>query len=113
MSRLGQGNEAVTIDPTDGIIFFTAAIIGLLMIIWMVALMYKGYALSCNLRGAKAVVTFIVSLILAEALSKVLILALLSTALGANIEMGGVLGPSGQKAAVAGEFENDPQLIGA
>jgi hypothetical protein len=47
------------------------------MIIWTVALMYRAYAVSCNIKGVKAVVTFIVSLIGAEALSKFAILLLL------------------------------------
>ncbi len=78
ISKLGQSSAAVTINSTDTVIFFIAAIIALLMIIWMVALMYKAYSVSCNLKGAKAVVTFIISLVLAEIVSKVLILALLS-----------------------------------
>lgn len=76
ISQLGQGSAQAAIDPVDAAIFFTAAIIALLMLIWMVALMYKAYAVSCNLKGAKAIVTFIISLILAEAVSKVLILIL-------------------------------------
>ena len=84
MSKLGQSGEAATINSTDAVIFVIAVIIALLMTIWMVALMYKAYAVSCNLKGAKAIVTFIVSLILAEAVSKVLILALFSNTLRAN-----------------------------
>ena len=84
MSKLGQSSAATTINSTDGVIFFIAAIIAVLMIIWMVALMYKAYTVSCNLKGAKATITFIISLILAEIVSKVLILALLSNTLGAN-----------------------------
>ncbi len=84
MSKLGQSGTTSTINSTDAVIFFVAAIIAILMIIWMVALMYKAYTVSCNLKGAKAVVTFIISLILAEIVSKILILALLSSTLGAN-----------------------------
>lgn len=76
MSKVGQGSTAVTINTSDAVIFFTATIIALLMLIWMVALMYRAYAVSCNVKGAKAIVTFIISLILAEAVSKVLIIAL-------------------------------------
>ena len=78
MSKVSQSGTAPVINQTDAFVFFTAAIISVLMIIWMVALMYKAYTASCNVKGPKAVVTFIVSLILAEALSKVLILSLLS-----------------------------------
>jgi len=68
----------------DASIFVIAMIITFLMIIWMVVLMYKAYAVSCNVKGPKAIATFIASLILAETISKVLILALLSNTLGGN-----------------------------
>jgi len=111
MSKLGQSSEAATINSTDAVIFSVAAIIALLMIIWMVALMYKAYAVSCNVKGAKAIVTFIVSLILAEIVSKVLILALLSSTLGASIVVGEFMPKPTQGSAVVSEFENDPQLV--
>ena len=72
-SRHGAGDKSYA----DAFIFGIAVIISLLMIIWMVALMYKSYTVSCNVKGPKAIVTFIISLILAEALSKVLIVSLL------------------------------------
>ena len=112
MSKLSRSSEAATINFTDAVTFFVAAIIAVLMIIWMVALMYKAYAVSCNLKGAKAVVTFIISLILAELVSKVLILALLGSTLGTNIAMGDFMPKPAQGTAVIGKFENDPQLIG-
>ena len=40
------------------------------MVIWTVALMYRAFALSCNVGGANAAATFTVVLILAEAASK-------------------------------------------
>ena len=78
MSKLGQGSTSVTINSTDAIIFVISSIIVLVMIIWMVILMYKAYAVSCNVKGAKAIGTFIASLILAEVVSKLLILTLFS-----------------------------------
>ncbi len=74
ISKAGQNGEAVTVNPADAAIFAIAAIISLLMIIWMVTLMYKAYSVSCNIKGAKAIITFILSLILAEIASKVLII---------------------------------------
>jgi len=53
-----------------------AIIVAIPMIIWMVVLMYRAYTVSCNIRGPKAIVTFIISLIGAEVLSKVAILLL-------------------------------------
>jgi hypothetical protein len=112
MSKLGQSSAAVTINSTDAVIFFVAAIIAVLMIIWMVALMYKAYTVSCNVKGAKAIATFIVSLVLAEIVSKVLIITLLSSTLGTDVIMGNLTPKSTQGTAVVSEFENDPQLIG-
>jgi hypothetical protein len=52
-------------------------VVVVIMVVWTAALMYRAYAVSCNIKGARAVVTFIVSLIGAEVLSKVAILSLL------------------------------------
>jgi len=113
MSKLDQSSAETTINSTDAVIFLVAAIIDVLMIIWMIALMYKAYAVSCNLKGAKAIITFVIGLILAEIVSKVLILALLSSVLGTNIVMGNLMSISPQDTVVVSVFENDPQLIGA
>ena len=112
MSKLGQSSAAVTINSTDAIIFFIAAIIAVLMIIWMVVLMYKAYAVSCNVKGAKAIGTFIASLIVAEVVSKLLILALLSNTLGTNIGLGDFMPKCTRSTAPVHDFENDPQIIG-
>lgn len=113
MSKLGQGDTTTTVNSTDAVIFFIAAIIAVLMIIWMVALMYKAYTVSCNVKGAKAIVAFIISLLLAEVVSKILILALLSGTFGTKCVMGNLMSKSAQVTAVVGQFENDPELIGA
>lgn len=78
-----QGTE-VTIQSTDILFVILAGIVIIPVVIWMVALMYKAYTVSCNIKGKKAIITFIISLVLAEIVSKVLILALLSNTLGAN-----------------------------
>ncbi|MCW3122680.1 MAG: hypothetical protein JWQ38_2172 [Flavipsychrobacter sp.] len=41
----------------------------LVFAIWMITLMVNAFMLSCNLKGSKAVISFIVSLLLAEILS--------------------------------------------
>lgn len=76
MSKLIKTTPAAAINPADVLIFGFAMIAVLLMTIWMVALMYRAYAVSCNIKGARAVVTFIVSLIMAEVLSKIVIIML-------------------------------------
>jgi hypothetical protein len=42
----------------------------ILLSVWTVFYMYKSYSVSCNLRGAKAILSFIGALIVAEILSK-------------------------------------------
>jgi hypothetical protein len=76
MSKLIQTAPAAAISSIDVLIFGFAMFVTVLMTIWMVALMYRAYAVSCNIKGARAVVTFIVSLIGAEVLSKIAILLL-------------------------------------
>ena len=76
MSKLIQTAPAAAINPADVLVFGFAMIVVLLMTIWMVALMYRAYAVSCNIKGARAVVTFIVSLLGAEVLSKITIYSL-------------------------------------
>ena len=46
--------------------------------IWMIALMYNAYSVSCHLKGVRAVVTFIGSLLVAEIVSKLVFIFLLS-----------------------------------
>jgi hypothetical protein len=76
MAQCTQTHSASSINPPDIAIFAVAMFLTILMIIWMVALMYRAYTVSCNIRGPKAIVTFIVSLIGAEVLSKAAILLL-------------------------------------
>lgn len=47
-----------------------------LVTVWMVVLMYRSYAISFNLSGNKAIVSFIVCFILAEVFSKIIIIKL-------------------------------------
>ena len=47
-------------------------------IVWMIALMYNAYTVSCHLKGVRAVVSFIGALLVAEIVSKIIIIFLLS-----------------------------------
>ena len=76
MSRLTQTAPTATINYIDMLVFAFAMILTILMAVWMVALMYRAYCVSCNIKGAKAIITFVVSLIGAEVLSKFAILRL-------------------------------------
>jgi hypothetical protein len=78
LSRFAEGSAAAAINYMDVLIFAFAMIVTVLMAIWMVVLMYRAYAVSCNIKGAKAVITFIVSLVGGEVLSKLAIMQLLT-----------------------------------
>ena len=76
-SEFGQSGSTATINYIDMMIFAFTIMVTITMAIWMVALMYRAYCLSCNLKGIKAIITFFASLIGAEVLSKFVILSLL------------------------------------
>jgi hypothetical protein len=76
LSRFTSTAASVTMDYMDMLIFIFAVLVTIIMTVWTVALMYKAYVVSCNIKGARAIVTFIVSLIGAEVLSKLSILLL-------------------------------------
>jgi hypothetical protein len=61
----------------DAVVFLLVTLATLAGIVWMVALMWKSFSHCCNLRGGKAVAAFVVTLLAAEVLSKVLIVLLL------------------------------------
>lgn len=77
------GNFAVVAaaDPTGFKSFIVMMFVVITMTVWMVMLMYRAFAVSCNVSGAKAVVAFIVSIIVAEIVSKVIIIKLFVAAL--------------------------------
>lgn len=64
----------------DAFGFFAALIVMIAVTCWVVALMYKSYSVSCNVKGGKAIGTFIAGIILAEILSKLAIFRLLNLA---------------------------------
>jgi hypothetical protein len=76
LSKSTQTAPAAAINYIDIFVFGFAVILTIFMAIWMVALMYRAYVVSCNIKGAGAIITFIVSLIGAEVLSKFVIIML-------------------------------------
>ena len=48
-------------------------------IIWMVALMYNAYSVSCHIKGGRAVISFIGALLVAEVISKFILFFLMSS----------------------------------
>ncbi len=63
-------NQPLSLQPIDIAVFAAAMIVILIALAWMVVLMYRAYAVSCNLRGAKAIISFIAALLIAEVASK-------------------------------------------
>lgn len=66
-------NEPVNINDikTSQIVFGMATLV---FAIWMIALLYNAYTVSCNAKGSKAIVSFIIAIVLAESVSKLIVL---------------------------------------
>jgi hypothetical protein len=65
--------NAIHLFSMDMLAFIFMMIIVIVMAIWMVALMYQAFATSCNVSGKKAITAFIVSLLIAETISIIVI----------------------------------------
>ncbi|MDP1590693.1 MAG: hypothetical protein Q8M07_23265 [Prosthecobacter sp.] len=57
----------------DAVVFALVTLFMLACTAWMVALMWRSFSHCCNVRGGRAVGAFVIALLLAEVLSKVLI----------------------------------------
>ena len=67
--------QAATAVPHAGdiVLLVLMAMVTIASVVWMVALMWRGYRVSCDAKGARAIIAFVAALVLAEAASKVLI----------------------------------------
>ncbi|SDL95872.1 hypothetical protein SAMN05421823_109136 [Catalinimonas alkaloidigena] len=72
LTHVQQGTVA-EIDNLDLTLLLLISVLSLGLLVWMVLWLYRAYAVSCNVRGAKGIISFIVGLVLAELLSKWLI----------------------------------------
>lgn len=52
-------------------VFVAMSVLSALLMAWMIVLMYRAYATSCNIEGTRAVVSFVLALVVGEVLSKV------------------------------------------
>ncbi len=68
-----QGPE-VMVQSGDAIFFGVGMLAVLVVIVWTVALMYRAYSVSCDIKGSKAIWSFVAGLIIAEAISKVIVI---------------------------------------
>ncbi len=79
VARFGEVLTRAVLNPkpqlppvqADTFIFFGACVVMLAATVWMVALMYQSFSVSCNVRGPKAIWTFVIALLAGEVLSKI------------------------------------------
>jgi hypothetical protein len=70
--------EALTVTTFDMVLMVLFSILIVLLTIWMIALMYRAYTISCHVKGVKGVISFIFAIIVAELLSKLFLLPVYS-----------------------------------
>ena len=75
IEQIKRGGE-FQINVADAIVFAVVLIAILIFTCWMVALMYKSFSISCNVKGGKAIGSFIVGVLIAEILSVICIWSL-------------------------------------
>ena len=64
---------------TDLAVFALVLLVMLFAQVLMVVLMYRAYSLCCNLKGLRAAITFIIGLVVAELISKLAIMQILTS----------------------------------
>jgi hypothetical protein len=69
MSMLSGGGARGS--ATDAVVFGVVLLVAVCAVVWMVALMYRSYSTCCNLKGAKAIGSFVGGVLAAEVVSKV------------------------------------------
>jgi hypothetical protein len=73
---MGPPDKLLTLLHNNPAIAIKLGMIGLLVLpfmVWTIALAYNAYSVSANLKGAKAIWSFIASMVIAEILSKIII----------------------------------------
>lgn len=66
-------NGILQLNSNEILLLVFAGLVSILMTIWYISLLYNGYKTASNAKGSKAIVLFIVALLLAEISSKLLI----------------------------------------
>jgi hypothetical protein len=80
MRQAAGNNPLASVNALDLTVFLTINVLVLAMLVWLIALMYRAFAVSCNLRGGKAVALFIAGLMSAEIVSKLVLSAVYGAA---------------------------------
>jgi hypothetical protein len=63
-------------------ILAVVGIVTIVMMVWMIALMYRAFTVSCNLHGAKAAIPFVLAILVGETLSKIAIVNVVRLVVG-------------------------------
>jgi hypothetical protein len=71
-------NPLEILEKSEIIIMSVFGIMSILIMVWHIALLYNGFRVSTNGKGVKAVLLFIVAIIVAEIVSKVIITSVYS-----------------------------------
>lgn len=71
-----RAGGAPKITLTEALVFLVVLVGLLVLICWMVALMYKAFSVSCNVKGGKAIGAFIGGIVIAEIISKIIVVLL-------------------------------------
>ena len=70
------GGEEIAVLPADAVFYCLTLAVVILMLIWMVALQYRSFKFSCEVSGPKALGMFAIALVTGEAISLLLLIAL-------------------------------------
>jgi hypothetical protein len=65
------------IQPVDIVVFGGAVVVMLLVLVWMIRLMFNSYKISCDPDRGKAGWTFVVGLVIAEVVSKIILIGIM------------------------------------
>ena len=80
-----EGRISLSMPPAAIVV---AGLFALACVIWMVWLMWKAFAVSCNQRGARAVAIFVVAVIVGELATKFLLIRMLGSLAAAGVPGG-------------------------
>ena len=66
------GVENLGVGPWEMLLFIVFAMLSILVLIWMITLLYRGFKTATNIKSAPHIVMFSVAIIIAEIISKII-----------------------------------------
>ena len=73
---LAAGPDITKIEPTNLIVLLIVGFLSIGILVWAMALLYNGFKVATNIKTTPQIIAFAVTILLAEALSKILIINL-------------------------------------